>query len=812
MLGSIFGSFRDGLRSRGLFSLGAILGICALASGFPPSAKAQQGTFVPTGSMSVGRAPNTATATLLPNGKVLIAGGSDVVSGSVVSSAELYDPATGQFTFTGNMTAARAGHTATLLKTGKVLIAGGEGPLTTSPPLCLCLQLGPGTAAELYDPTTETFTATGVMASAMIGHTANLLNDGTVLLAGGEVCEGSHCADPEPESYDPSTGSFTALSTTNGNFGGLVGEVSVLLSNGKIFLAGGDDVLGFDAPEVYDPATGTTAIVQMPAADGSLEEDVPRYYPSLTNLQDGKVLIAGADAASLGPAGTPSTGRVYDPATNTATQLENMITYRSNHTATLLQNGLVLLAGGLGAPDQLNEGTPIASSEVYDETTNTFSATGNLVTARTGAMAVLLNNGTVLIAGGGTASAELFENNAVGPGPIVSLSPVTVGFGAQILGVSSALQTVTLTNTGKSNLSIQGFSLVGANAGDFIVGNGSSCASGVTVAANGSCTIEVSFLPTALGTRTASITILDNGAYGLSTLPLSGMGAPVAGLTVTPPSISFSAQYVGTSGNPQSLTVTNTGTIALNIVSLTASPSDFGVLNACGSTVAVGASCSIGVFFDPTVGGARSGTLTISDNGTGGSQTVTLSGSGQDFSMVAGSGGSATVSAGQTANYTVSVAPAGGFAQSVSLGCSGAPAGATCTVTPSMVTVSTSASMVNVAVTTTARSMGMPLELGNRQMRMMLLMAGASLFWMLVMLQRRFARREMLLRWAPVVAMVLLACFAMTLSSCGGGSSPSGGGGALGTQAGNYTITVTGNFSGGSANLSHATKLTLVVH
>jgi hypothetical protein len=547
----------------------------------------------------------------------------------------------------------------------------------------------------------------------------------------------------------------------------------------------------------------------MPAADGSLEEDVPRYYPSLTNLHDGKMLIAGADAALQGPAGTPSTGRVYDPATNTATQLENMTTYRSNHTATLLQNGLVLLAGGLGTPVPSNVGTPIASAEVYDETTNTFSATGNLVTARSGAMAVLLNNGTVLIAGGGTASAELFENNTVGPGPIVSLSPVTVSFGAQILGVTSALQTVTLTNTGRSNLNIQTFSLVGASMSDFLIDNSSSCKSGTTVAANASCTIAIAFLPTALGTRTASITITDNGAYGLSTLPLSGTGAPVAGLTVAPSSISFSAQYVGTSGNPQSVTVTNTGTIALNISSVTASPSDFGVLNACGSTVAVGASCAIGVFFDPTVGGARSGTLTISDNGTGGSQTVALTGSGQDFSMVAGSG-SATVSAGQTATYTVSVAPAGGFAQSVSLGCSGAPAGATCTVTPSMVTVNASTSMVNVAVTTTARSIGMPVELGNRQMRIMLLIAGASLFWVLVMLQRRFARRDMPLRWAPVVAMLLLACFAMTLSSCGGGSSPSGGG-ALGTQAGNYTITVTGNFSGGSANLSHATKLTLVV-
>jgi hypothetical protein len=345
---------------------------------------------------------------------------------------------------------------------------------------------------------------------------------------------------------------------------------------------------------------------------------------------------------------------------------------------------------------------------------------------------------------------------------------------------------------------------------DFLIDNSSSCKSGTTVAANASCTIAIAFLPTALGTRTASITITDNGAYGLSTLPLSGTGAPVAGLTVAPSSISFPAQYVGTSGNPQSVTVTNTGTIALNISSVTASPSDFGVLNACGSTVAVGASCAIGVFFDPTVAGARSGTLTISDNGTGGSQTVALTGSGQDFSMVAGSG-SATVSAGQTANYTVSVAPAGGFAQSVSLACSGVPTGATCTVTPSMVTVGASAANVAVAVTTTARSTVVPSIKGDRQIPLMLMMVSGASFLLLLVTRRRIGQQQAGYRWVSAAALALLACAAMTITACGGGNSSASGGGGSGTQAGNYTITVTGNFSAGSANLSHATKLALVV-
>jgi hypothetical protein len=128
------------------------------------------------------------------------------------------------------------------------------------------------------------------------------------------------------------------------------------------------------------------------------------------------------------------------------------------------------------------------------------------------------------------------------------------------------------------------------------------------------------------------------------------------------------------------------------------------------------------------------------------------------------------------------------------------------------VTVGASGANVAVAVTTTARSTVMPFEVGNRQMRMMLLMASGALFLLLLVMRRRIGQELAGYRWASVAALGLLACAAMTLTACGGGNASSGGGGgALGTQAGNYTITVTGSFSGGSANLSHATKLTLVV-
>src|SRR6202011_85000 len=130
--------------------------------------------------------------------------------------------------------------------------------------------------------------------------------------------------------------------------------------------------------------------------------------------------------------------------------------------------------------------------------------------------------------------------------------------------------------------------------------------------------------------------------------------------TFSPPSITFASQYVGTSGLPQSVTLTNTGTAALTITNVATSSSDFAPLNACGSTLAAGASCAIGVFFDPTVSGTRTGTLTITDNAAGSPQTVTLTGSGEYFSVNPGSAASATVGAGQTASYSIAVAPAGG--------------------------------------------------------------------------------------------------------------------------------------------------------
>jgi hypothetical protein len=208
----------------------------------------------------------------------------------------------------------------------------------------------------------------------------------------------------------------------------------------------------------------------------------------------------------------------------------------------------------------------------------------------------------------------------------------------------------------------------------------------------------------------------------------------------------------------------------------------------------------------------RTGTLKITDSAGNSPQTVTLTGSGQDFSMTPGSASSATVSPGQTASYSIAIAPAGGFAQSVALSCGGGPVQSTCAVTPNTIALGgKSAIAAMVTVTTVASAHGQVLPRGTawlmqyRQTPLILALTWMSLLMAALLL---LSRREQRFRWAPAFALTVLVCLAMPFTSCGGGS---GGGGGASPQAGTYTVTVKGNFSSGSTPLTHAAKLTLVV-
>ena len=335
-----------------------------------------QGVFASTDSMNVFTRINH-TATLLSNGKVLMAGG--MGEGGYLASAELYDSGLGTFAATGSMAEGRDVHTATLLPSGKVLIAGG---------INMGAYLG---SAELYDPSAGGFTVTGSMTATRMNHTATLLPNGKVLIAGGTGNGGQYFASAEL--YDPSTGKFTAIASMTA---ARSSHTATLLPNGKVLIAAGySDGSYLSSAELYDPDVGKFT------ASGSMA--VARSHHTATLLPNGKVLVVGGEHAAGGYIQALAGAELYDPAAGTFAATGSMTVPRDFHTATILLDGKVLIAGGT------NIGGELASAELYDPAAGTFAATGGMAVPREYYTATLLPNGKVLIVGGNFASAELYE-------------------------------------------------------------------------------------------------------------------------------------------------------------------------------------------------------------------------------------------------------------------------------------------------------------------------------------------------------------------------------------------------------------------
>ena len=283
------------------------------------------GSFAPTGELLHPRYDHTASR--LPNGNVLIAGGWDFKSNVTFASAEIYDPASGNFTPTGSMSTARHVATAVSLADGRVLILGGWD-----------VKMRELASAELYDPATGKFTRTGSMAFARVAATATLLSDGRVLVTGA-------AETPVAEIYDPATGVF---STTGSMTTERYGHTATLLTNGKVLIVGGEaGGSAFSSAELYDPSTGTFK------ATGSMVEG--RFDQKATRLADGRVLItAGVDSHSI------SSAEIYDPGKGVFTSTESLSVACTWQSATLLQDGRVLVAGGADGSDNA-----IATAELY---------------------------------------------------------------------------------------------------------------------------------------------------------------------------------------------------------------------------------------------------------------------------------------------------------------------------------------------------------------------------------------------------------------------------------------------------------------
>jgi N-acetylneuraminic acid mutarotase len=356
--------------------------LCAFVS------QALAASFITGSSLNTRRSYHTAT--LLLNGKVLVAGGFS--TNAVTSIAELYDPATGNWTTTGSLVTGRREHTTTLLSNGTVLAVGGYDSNNTFL-----------TSAELYDPATGNWTAAGNISVRRYQHSATLLRSGQVLIAGGSSF-GTYLATTEL--YDPATGSWTNSGRMNASH---TLHTATLLPDGKVLVAGGFGTnqsspvtpIGLTTCELYDPTSGTWTNT------GSLA--AARWYHMASLLPDGKVLAASGFAGSGG--GFRTSAEIYDPISGTWANTGPLSIGRSEATATMLPNGTLMVIGGYNNPNTLT------NAEIYNPGTGTWSSPNKMSTRRFAHTATLLANGRILVAGGdvgtgfSTNSVEVFDSD-----------------------------------------------------------------------------------------------------------------------------------------------------------------------------------------------------------------------------------------------------------------------------------------------------------------------------------------------------------------------------------------------------------------
>ena len=376
-------------------------------------------------------------------------------------------------------------------------------------------------------------------------------------------------------------------------------------------------------------------------------------------------------------------------------------------------------------------------------------------------------------------------------GPTLDFFPGALVFEPQDSGTTSPAQQVKLTNQGPGALTLSGIEATG----DFPETN--DC--GTRLTKGESCVIAVTFRPTASGLRSGTISFTDDAAANPQIVSLAGTGyGPFVG--ISPTSLTFASQFVGSSSPAQSITILNTGTAQLSIGEIAVSgpqASDFLQTNTCGNTLAAGANCIISVLFTPSAIGIRNATISVIDNAAGSPQVVPVSGTGMSLGLAIppGQSGSATVPAGAIATFSLVVGGAG-FAGTATLTCTGAPTGAACLVPSSIALDAASASAVVVTVTTTPRISAV-LVVGHAPWLWSVVVIGGLL------LHSLGHKRSTFQRLSGSFLLIMLAIFL-----CGCGSSSSTQTNPNGTPAGQYTLTI----SAASGSENQSLPLTLLVH
>jgi hypothetical protein len=506
------------------------------------------------------------------------------------------------------------------------------------------------------------------------------------------------------------------------------------------------------------------------------------FLPSATGTRTGVLTVYGNVAggqATVSLSGTGAAGAavVLNPV---------MLSFGATTVGATSAAQNVTISNTGGVPSTLGS---IAASGDFTVTANTCGATlpagvGCTVAITFAPTASGLRSGTLTVVdGAGTQTVSL---SGTGTSPATdSLSPLSLSFAPQQLNTASTAQQVTLTNAGDVALTLIAAQIT---AGDFAVVNG--C--GNSLNAHSSCAMSVTFVPKSVGPGTGVLTVSDQ--FRSQTVTLNGTGVAPPGVSLSPVSaMTFGVTPVGSSSPAQTVTLTNNGGLPLSVAGVVVT-GDFAIVagsNTCGSTVAVGASCTMQLDFVPTTGGPRNGTITVTDNALSSPQTIALSGTGIDFALAPNGATSVTVPNGTNAVFPLLLSSATNVPGTVTFTCTGVPANAICTVTPTSVALGTTTT-VTVTIQTQVNVVSAP-------------RLGEPLYWLasLIPVGLLTIRRR---RIAGLLMLLLLAgCGSSRTIPAGGGGS--GTGSAPLTPSGSYTIVV----SGTSAGLVRVVDLTLVV-
>jgi hypothetical protein len=399
--------------------------------------------------------------------------------------------------------------------------------------------------------------------------------------------------------------------------------------------------------------------------------------------------------------------------------------------------------------------------------------------------------------------------------PAFSVNPASLTFNNQQPGVASAVQTITVTNSGGAPLANVGVAITGSAAASYSI---PSTTCGAVLNGGASCAVRVTLTPSATGAIAATLNI-SSSTQGVTpaAVPLNGSGQLATGLATNPAQINFAVLGAGQSSAAQAVTVTNTSSYAIAAVTLATAPPFSITQNSCTGSLGAGANCTASVEFQPAAGGAASGALTVASSAVAAPATVALTGIGFDFSLGAIGPTSVTVASGQQAAFMLAVTPAGSSG-AFTFACGALPANAQCTFNPPNeslnagvegnveVEISTSGATGDGAASGAANTAS---RAANRASGAR---AGRTRPWnaapLACGLLLLFAKKRRRMIWFLLLAAVLAGGVTSCVSS-GGGSGGGGGGsgGGKNTAPGTYAIPVTVTSTG----VSHATTLTLTV-